>query len=60
MLTAAIMHGVGSEFTEQEAEIINKRKFHKQVSDKFCYADGIAKTAEAVEIVPHKVEQESN
>ena len=63
MLLTVIMHDVGAALTEQEVHTTNRHKLHKQVNGKLFYADDtiiMAKTAEAVEIVLHRIEQESN
>ena len=52
-----IMYDVEKGLTEQEQEIVDSNKLHKQASGKLFYADDtnvMAKTAEAVEIVLHK------
>ena len=59
MLMTAIMHDVESSLTEQELETTNRDRLHKQVNGKLFYADGtiiMAKTAEPVEIIVHKIE----
>ena len=54
MLMIVIMYDVEKGFTEQELEIVENNKLHKEVSGKLVYADDtiiMAKTAEAVEII---------
>ena len=57
-----IMYDVEKGLTEQELEIVENSKLHKQVSSKSFYADDtiiMAKTTEAVEIILHRIEAES-
>ena len=63
MLVTVIMHDVESSLTEQELETTNRDRLHKQVNGKLFYADDtitMAKTAESVEIILHKIELESS
>ena len=63
MLMTVIMHDVESSLTEQELDTTNKDRLHKQVNEQLFYADDaviIAKTAESVETILHRVELESN
>ena len=63
VLVTVIMHDVESSLTTQELETTNRGRFHKQVNGELFYADGaiiMAKTAESVEIVLHKIELESS
>ena len=62
-LMTVIMHDVESPLTEQELETTNRDRLHKQVNGKLFYADDtitMAKTAESVEIILHKIELESS
>ena len=59
MLMTVIMYDVEKGLTEQELEIAGNNKLHKQVSGNSFYADDtiiMAKTAEAVEIILHRIE----
>ena len=63
MLMTVIMYDVGKGLNEQELEIVENNKLHKQVSSKLFYADDtiiMAQTAEAVEIILHRIEVESH
>ena len=63
MLMMVIMYDVEKGLTEQELEIAESNKLHKQVSGNSFYADDtiiMAKTAEAVEILLHRIEFESH
>ena len=62
MLVTVIMYDVEKGLTEQELDIV-ENKLHKQVSGKSFYADDtiiMTKTAEAVELMLHKIETESH
>ena len=57
-----IMHDVETSLTEQGLETTRRDRLHKQVNVKLVYADDtitMAKTAESVEIILHKIELES-
>ena len=57
------MHDVESSLTEQEFDTTNRDRLHKQVNGKPVYADDtiiMARTAESVEIVLHRIELESS
>ena len=63
MLVTVIMHDVESSLTEQELEITNRDRLHKQVNGKLFYADDtiiMAKAAESVEIILRRIELESS
>ena len=60
MLMTVIMHDVETSLTEQEHDTTNRDRLHKQVNGQLFYADDtiiMAKTAESVEIILHKIEQ---
>ena len=62
-LMAVIMYDVEKGLIEQELEIVENNKLHTQVSGKLFYADNtiiMARTAEAVEIILHRIETESH
>ena len=57
------MYDVDKGLTEQKLEIVESNKLHRQVSGKLFHSDDtiiMAKTAEAVEIILHRVETESH
>ena len=63
MLMTVIMYHVGKGLTEQELDVVENSKLHKQVSGKLFYADDtitMAQKAEAVEIILHRIEAESH
>ena len=63
MLMTVIMHDVETGLSEHEMGIIRRDRQHKQVNGKLFYADDpiiMAKTAEAVETVLHRIEAESH
>ena len=63
MLMTVIMHDVEASLAEQELETTHRDRRHKQVNGKPFYADDtiiMARTAESVEIVLHKIELESS
>ena len=63
MLMTVIMYGVEEGLTENERDIVERSKLHKHVSGKLFYADDtiiMAKTAEAVEVILHRIEEESH
>ena len=63
MLMTVIMYDVEKGLTEQESDIVENSKLHKQVSGKLFYADDtiiMAQKAEAVEIILHRIEDESH
>ena len=63
MLMTVIMYDVEKGLTEQESDIVENSKLHKQVSGKLFYADDtiiMAQKAEAVEIILHRIEAESH
>ena len=63
MLMTVIMYNSEKGLTEQELEIVENSKLHKQVSGKLFYAGDtiiMAQKAEAVEIVLHRTEAESH
>ena len=58
-----IMRDVETSLTEQELETTHRDRLHKQVNGKLFYTDEtitMAKTAEPVEIILHKIELESS
>ena len=58
-----IMYDVEEGLTENERDIVERSKLHKQVSGKLFYADDtiiMAKTAEAVEVILHRIEEKSH
>ena len=58
-----IMHDVESSLAEQELDTTNRDRLHKQVNGKLFYADDtviMAKAAESVEIILHRIELESS
>ena len=62
MLMTVIMYDVQEGLTEHEKEIVERSKLHKQGSGKLFYADDtiiMAKTAEAVEAILHRIEEKS-
>ena len=63
MLMTVIMHDVESSLTEQELDTTNRDRLHKQVNGKLLYTDDtiiMAKTAESVETILHRIELESS
>ena len=63
MLMTVMSYDVERGLAEQELEMVENNKLHKQVSGKLFYADDttiMAKTAEAVEIILHRIETESH
>ena len=63
MLMTVIMYDAEKGLTEQELEIVENSKLHKQVSCKLFYAGDtiiMAQTAEAAEIILHRTEVESH
>ena len=63
ILMTVILYGVEEGFTENERDIVERSKLHKQVRGKLFYADDtiiMAKTAEAVEVILHRIEEESH
>ena len=61
MLMTVIMYDVEKGLTEQESDIVENSKLHKQVSGKLSYADDtiiMAQKAEA--IILHRIEDESH
>ena len=63
MLMTVIMYDVEKGLTEQESDIVENSKLHKKVSGKLFYADDtiiMAQKAEAVEIILHRIEDESH
>ena len=58
-LMTVIMYDVEKGPAEHEREVAESSKLHKQISGKLYYADDtiiMAKTAEAVEIILHRIE----
>ena len=63
MLMTVIMYDVEEGFAENEGDIVERSKLHKQVSGKRFYGDDtiiMASTAEAVEVILHRIEEESH
>ena len=63
MLMTVIMHDAETSLTEQELETTHRDRLHKQVNGKPFYVDDtiiMAKSAESVESILHKVELESS
>ena len=63
MLMTVIMHDVDSGMTEAEKENVEANRLHKEVSSRLFYADDtiiMSQTAEAAEIVLHRIQQESH
>ena len=63
MLMTVIMYDVEEGLTDIEKDLVERSKLHKQASGKLFYADDtiiMAKTAEAVEVILHRIEEESH
>ena len=63
MLMTAVMYDVEEGPQKMKKDIVERSKLHKQVCGKLFYADDtiiMAKTAEAVEVILHRIEEESH